>query len=107
MVLKKRGGQPANQNAVTHGRYSAPVRAVRLAAWEEQQRRSAEWMKRMPQMDHAAIVDGLRALKQRKVGRGKQMSLGQQLFPALSRFKCGVPQVGRCVQRSICGTPSF
>ena len=38
----------------------------RLAAWAEQQRRSDEWMKTMPQTDYGAIVDGLRALKQRK-----------------------------------------
>jgi len=35
MLNRKRGGQPGNQNAVKHGRHSAPVRAARLAAWEE------------------------------------------------------------------------
>jgi uncharacterized protein YjcR len=66
MPRRKRGGQPGNQNAVKHGRFSAPVRAARLAAWAEQQRRSDEWMKTMPQTDYGAIVDGLRVLKQRK-----------------------------------------
>jgi len=66
MPNRKRGGQPGNGNAIKHGRFSASVRAARLAAWEEQQRRSDEWMKRIPETDYAAIVDGLRVLKQRK-----------------------------------------
>jgi uncharacterized protein YjcR len=66
MFRRRRGGQPGNQNAVIHGKFSAPVRAARLAAWEEQRRRSDEWMKTIPQTGYAAIVDGLRALKQRK-----------------------------------------
>ena len=65
MLKRKRGGQPGNQNAVTHGRYIVPVRAARLAA-EEKQRRSAEWMRTIPQTDYSAIIDGLRVLKQRK-----------------------------------------
>ncbi len=66
MPNRKRGGQPGNQNAVKHGRHSAPVRAARLAAGEEQQRRSEEWMKTIPQTDYGAIVDDLRAARQRK-----------------------------------------
>ena len=66
MPNRKRGGQPGNGNAIKHGRFSASVRAARLAAWEEQQRRSDEWMKRIPETDYGAIVDNLRALKQRK-----------------------------------------
>ena len=57
--MRKRGGQPGNQNAVTHGRHSAPVRAARLAAlkerqaaWKEKQRLSDEWIK----TDYAAIA---------------------------------------------------
>jgi hypothetical protein len=75
MVFKTkraRGGQPGNQNAVKHGRHSAPARAARLAAYEEQQRRSDEWMKTMLQKDYGAIVDGLRVLKQRKEARGNR-----------------------------------
>jgi hypothetical protein len=60
MPTRKRGGQPGNQNATTHGRHSAPVRAARLAAFEEQQRRSAEWMKTMPKTDWGAICDAIR-----------------------------------------------
>jgi uncharacterized protein YjcR len=68
MPSRKRGGQPGNQNAVTHGRFSAPVRAARQAAWKEQQRRSDEWIKTIPKTDYAAIVEGLRALRRAKVG---------------------------------------
>jgi len=66
MLNRKRGGQPGNRNATKHGCHSAPVRAARLAAWKEQQRRSDEWMKTIPQTDYGAIIDQLRALKQRK-----------------------------------------
>jgi hypothetical protein len=66
MPVRKRGGQPGNQNATTHGRFSAPVRIARIAAYKEQRCRSAEWTKKMPQTDYGAIVDGLRALKQQK-----------------------------------------
>ncbi len=67
---KKRGAQPGNRNAIKHGRFSVPLRAARraasLAAWEENQVRSDEWMKTIPQTDYGAIVEGLRALKWRK-----------------------------------------
>jgi len=66
MLNRKRGGQPGNQNAVTHGRHSVPVRAARLAASAEQQRRSDEWCRSQPQIDYGKIIDGLRVLKQRK-----------------------------------------
>ena len=66
MLVKKRGAQPGNQNAVKHGRHSATVRAARLAASREQQRRSDEWRRAQPQIDYGAIVDNLRALKQQK-----------------------------------------
>jgi hypothetical protein len=64
---KKRGAQPGNRNAIKHGRFSAPLRAARraanLAAWEENQRRSDEWMN--PQTDYGAIVEGIRTLRLR------------------------------------------
>jgi hypothetical protein len=72
MPNRKRGGQPGNRNAVKDGRHSAPVRAARLAAYEEQQRRSNEWMKKMPAIDYGAIIDGLRVLKQRKEAAAKE-----------------------------------
>src|SRR5204863_8443043 len=44
MIVRRRGGQPGNQNAVKHGRFSAPVRAARrkamLAVYEESRRKS-------------------------------------------------------------------
>jgi hypothetical protein len=68
MHSRKRGGQPGNLNAVTHGRFSAPVRAARQAAWKEQQRRSDEWCRSQPPIDYDAIVEGLHALRRGKVG---------------------------------------
>ena len=56
MPVKKRGGQPGNQNAVTHGRYSAPVRAARLAAFTEKQRLATDWAKSIPPTDYGAII---------------------------------------------------
>ena len=60
MIGRKRGGQPGNQNAVTHGRHSAPVRAARLAAalalYEESKRKSDEWRKLCPPTDYGAIA---------------------------------------------------
>ena len=70
MPERKRGGQPGNQNAVKHGRHSAPVRAARramaLALYEESKRKSAEWVKLCPPTDYDAIVDRLRELRRRK-----------------------------------------
>ena len=54
------GGQPGNQNAVKHGRHSAPVRAARLAALAKQQRRSDEWCRSQPAIDYSAICEGIR-----------------------------------------------
>ena len=71
-MLRKRGGQPGNQNAVTHGRHSAPVRAARLAAlkekqaaWREKQRLSDEWIKTVPKTDYAAIALAGKLARQR------------------------------------------
>jgi len=56
---RKRGGQPGNSNAVTHGRYSAPRRAEQLAAAKERWRRSQEWQATIPQTDYGAICDSI------------------------------------------------
>ena len=70
MIVRKRGGQPGNQNSVTHGRHSAPVRAARraiaLALYEESKRKSDEWVRLCPATDYSAIVDHLRELRRRK-----------------------------------------
>jgi hypothetical protein len=77
MPERKRGGQPGNQNALKHGRHSAPVRAARLVAVlalnEESRRKSAEWIKTIPATDYRAICDGLRALRQ-KAGKSRGAS---------------------------------
>src|SRR5437868_3870492 len=57
--------------AVKHGRHSAPVRATRLAARIEEQRRSDEWMKTIPETDYGAIVDSLRALKRKEAATNR------------------------------------
>jgi hypothetical protein len=58
---RMRGGQPGNQNAVTHGRFSAPVRAARVAAAEERAKQHREWLKTIPKTDYGAICDAIRA----------------------------------------------
>ena len=74
MPERKRGGQPGNQNAIKHGRYSVPLRAARLAAvraaWREKQRLSDEWIKTVPKTDYAAICGGLGALRRGKEAGG-------------------------------------
>lgn len=58
---RKRGGQPGNQNAVTHGRHSVPRRAERKAAADERQRRSDEWARSAPPTDYRGICDAIAA----------------------------------------------
>jgi hypothetical protein len=58
---RMRGGQPGNQNAVTHGRFSAPFRAARVAAAEERAKQHREWLKTIPKTDYGAICDAIRA----------------------------------------------
>lgn len=59
-MLRKKGGQPSNQNAVTHGRFSAPARAARRAAAEVRAEQSRQWMSSMPKTDWAAICHAIR-----------------------------------------------
>jgi len=64
---RKRGGQPANQNAVTHGRHRAAAvaerKATAKAAAEERQLRDRDWAAKMPMTDYGAIIDDLRHLR--------------------------------------------
>jgi uncharacterized protein YjcR len=62
-MLRRRGGQPGNQNAVTHGRFSEPIRAARRATAEQRQKQHQEWVKTLPKTDYAAICDALSALR--------------------------------------------
>ena len=64
MKPRKRGGQPGNTNAVTHGRYSAEYRAQRVAEWKERQRQSDEWCAAQPKVNYQKIIDALE--KERK-----------------------------------------
>jgi uncharacterized protein YjcR len=56
-----RGGQPGNQNAVTHGRFSEPKRAQRRAAAEQRAKQHSEWMKTLPATDYGAICAAIKA----------------------------------------------
>jgi uncharacterized protein YjcR len=70
MSERKRGAQPGNQNAVTHGKYSAPRRAARLAALQaamkDREQRSDAWIKTVKPTDYEAIIHELRALQRSK-----------------------------------------
>jgi hypothetical protein len=59
-MARRKGGQPGNQNAVTHGRFSEPVRAVRRAAAEERAKQHREWLKTIPATDYGAICEAIR-----------------------------------------------
>jgi hypothetical protein len=81
---RKRGGQPANRNALKHGRYSAPLRASRrseiLAALEEHERKSREWVMSCPTTDYTAIAESLSALRrQREAARMTNMTRGYRV----------------------------
>ena len=62
---RKRGGQPNNQNAVTHGRYSAATRAQRRAEMEARQAHSQEWQSKIPPFPWH-VVDELKRLRREK-----------------------------------------
>jgi hypothetical protein len=64
-------GQPGNQNAVTHGRFSQPVRAARRATAAEDVNRHREWMKTIPKTDYCGICEAIAA---EKLGRLKDYS---------------------------------
>jgi hypothetical protein len=59
-MLRRRGGQPGNQNAVAHGRFSAPQRAQRVAAAAERNKQHREWLKTIPVTDYGAICGAIR-----------------------------------------------
>jgi uncharacterized protein YjcR len=67
-MLRKKGGQPGNQNAVTHGRYSEPKRAERRAAAEERTAQDREWLMAMPKTDYGGICDTIASEKARRSG---------------------------------------
>ncbi len=68
-MVRRKGGQPGNQNAVTHGRFSAPRRAERKSAAEERDRQHRQWMKTMPETDYSAICEAIK--NHRPAGRTK------------------------------------
>jgi hypothetical protein len=63
MATRKRGGQPGNTNAVTHGGFSAATRAQRKAEFEEAQAKSQAWMAQVPRWNWEAIVKDIRRLR--------------------------------------------
>jgi uncharacterized protein YjcR len=58
---RNKGGQPGNQNAVTHGRFSEPVRFARRAAAGQRARQSRDWLKVIPKTDYGAICEVIKA----------------------------------------------
>jgi hypothetical protein len=65
-LKRKRGAQPGNKNAVTHGKFTAEAKAARAAWWDslkaeraEQERRSNEWIKSQPGyiIDYDTIIE--------------------------------------------------
>jgi uncharacterized protein YjcR len=53
--------RPGNQNAVTHGGFSAPERAERRAAAQVREIQHREWMAAMPKTDYATICTRIHA----------------------------------------------
>jgi hypothetical protein len=68
MLQRKRGGQPGNTNAVTHGRNSAATRAARAAEFEARRAKERQyWIDNPPpKTDYAAICAGLRVLRDKQ-----------------------------------------
>jgi uncharacterized protein YjcR len=62
-MRRRRGGQAGNQNAVTHGRFSKPVRAARRAVAEQREKQSQEWMRAMPKTDYGAVCAAIERRK--------------------------------------------
>jgi hypothetical protein len=57
-MIRNKGAQLGNQNAVTHGRYSAETRAQRLAQAGQRRTASDEWMAKIPTWDwHATCAE--------------------------------------------------
>jgi hypothetical protein len=56
---RKRLALLGNQRAVKHGHFTKAAREARWAAWEELQRRSAEWARQQPAIDYAAICEAM------------------------------------------------
>lgn len=59
MSTRKRGAQPNNTNAVSHGRFSRATRQARREAWERQCAATREWMLKMPKTDYGAEFSAL------------------------------------------------
>ena len=57
-MIRKRGAQLGNRNAVTHGQYSAEARAQRLAQAAQRRTASDEWMAKIPTWNwHATCAE--------------------------------------------------
>lgn len=66
MPDRKRGGQPGNENAVKHGRYSRRRKAERQAKAVEQAEQHRKWMRTVPKIDYATICATIEASAARK-----------------------------------------
>jgi hypothetical protein len=64
-MVRRKGGQPGNQNAVSHGRYSAPVRGARKAADSVRAEQHRQWLATIPKTDYGAICDAIKGASAR------------------------------------------
>jgi hypothetical protein len=71
-MVRQRGGQPGNTNAVTHGRHSRAKRAERLAAFEERRARERAWWRDNPppKTDYAAICAAIKSHRREQSRKG-------------------------------------
>jgi hypothetical protein len=72
-MLKRRGGQPGNQNAVKHGRHSAAKRAERREAAEEQHRRALHSIE-PPRPDEIATGIRYASVDEYRAARAEQVA---------------------------------
>jgi hypothetical protein len=68
MLRRKRGGQPGNTNAVTHGRHSTATKAAHAAESEARQTKERQyWIDNPPpKTDYAAICARLKVLRDKQ-----------------------------------------
>ena len=61
-MFRKKGGQPGNRSAVTHGRYSAETRAKRIAEAAKRRTAADEWLAKIPTWDWHATCAAIKAM---------------------------------------------
>jgi hypothetical protein len=89
-MLRKRGGQPGNRNALKHGNYSPRVRAAR---WAERQ---AEWRvlerRTIPVTDYDAICEAMRREREQREKEAGNETTSSREEVSNRRYSCDVRQ---------------